>query len=78
MFCQETNRLWLQSKEASEGIQLGEVQEDAGKALPVRQSYYSLLLYRLRGEKRNELDSVRWHLCQVLARLVQGVPPMPG
>jgi len=50
-------------KKRHNGYRWGRFQPTQEKLYPIRQSYYSLLLYRLRGEKRNELESVRWQLC---------------
>lgn len=33
------------------------------KLFPQRCQYYSLLLYRLKGERSNQLDPLRWQLC---------------
>jgi hypothetical protein len=50
-------------KKRHKGYSWGRFQKTQEKLYPSRQSYYSLLLYRLGGEKFNALDSVRWQLC---------------
>jgi len=50
-------------KRRHKGYSWGKLTKTQEKLYPTRQSYYSLLLYRLRGERFNELDSVRWQLC---------------
>jgi hypothetical protein len=50
-------------KKRHKGYSWGRFKKTQEKLYPIRQSYYSLLLYRLKGEKLNDLDSVRWQLC---------------
>lgn len=50
-------------KKRTSGYSWNGLQQNQEDLFPKRRGYYSLLLYRLKGMRANELDALRWQLC---------------
>jgi hypothetical protein len=51
-------------KKRSIGYRWNRLQPNQEELFPKHRDYFSLLLYRLKGESANELEAIRWQLCR--------------